>query len=302
MGTTFQRLEGVFDATPLARSLRQEVEGFVPFICLMELIDNAVEATIEREEPTIVITLNLDKVDASGGPEPATLTIEDNGKGMSMQQLLHYFRVSYTTSRIPPIDRDSQGVLPLHNFVNRKLNRFGRGSASVVYFGDMVEIESFQLDYGELLRTNKWPLQMYEKDQEVVEEDLNGWTIIRISQLLPDKERALRDVAGWEQLAKRLRQVYHLFIYGFPECLWDKLPRELTNGSNRPKGGLTIELTALSGGTTLFSSRLSRDPRDGLGPGDSSASSSSSCGPPSDLQAVLREWEQLVAANPLLAG
>ncbi|GLC44564.1 hypothetical protein PLESTM_001615800, partial [Pleodorina starrii] len=265
MGTTYRRLEGVFDATPLARSLRQEVEGFEPIVCFMELIDNAVEATIEREEPTIVITLNLDKVDASGVPEPATLTIEDNGKGMPGRQLAHYFQMSYTTSRIPPIDRDSQGVLPLHNFVNRKLNRFGRGSASVVYFGDLVEIESFQapkdpsqpsrsymarLDYGELLRTNKWPLQMYEKDQEVVEEDLNGWTIIRISQLLPDKERALRDVAGWEQLAKRLRQVYHMFIYGFPECLWDKLPRELTNGSNRPKGGLTIELTALSGGTT----------------------------------------------------
>lgn len=30
-------------------------------------------------------------------------------------------------------------------FINRKLNRFGRGSAALAYFGNMIEIESFQV-------------------------------------------------------------------------------------------------------------------------------------------------------------
>ncbi|GIL48727.1 hypothetical protein Vafri_5188, partial [Volvox africanus] len=307
------KIKGVFDATPLTRSLRQEVEGFDIMICLMELIDNAVQATIERPEPCISIRINFDKVDDHGHRtgEPAELVIEDNGKGMSQRQLANYFRVSFTTSRIPAIDRDSQpGVLPLDAFINSHLNRFGRGSASVVYFGDVVEIESFQAprdpkqpsraymvkcDYEALLKSNSWDLEMYEKDQEVVEDDLNGWTIIRISKLLPDKERVLRDLASLEHLAKRLEQVYHWFIYGFPEWLWDKMPAELTRNSRRPRGGLTIEIVMSSGADVLFQACLSPESVS-KGPGGSGGGSDD-FGHNSDLQAVLREWERLASAN-----
>ncbi|EFJ51191.1 hypothetical protein VOLCADRAFT_88023 [Volvox carteri f. nagariensis] len=378
MAPVYERINGNFDATPLTRSLRQEVEGFEEIVCLMELIDNSVEATIDRAEPTISIQLIFNKVDEHGRPtnEGSQLIIEDNGKGMSRRQLVHYFRVSYTTSHIPSIDRESHpGVLPLSAFINPKLNRFGRGSASVVYFGDMVEIESFQApqdplqpsraykvrqcDYGALLRTNNWTLDMYEKDQEVVEEDLSkrgmelprqerrkggwrgfmwggsrpqimdlafegpetakslptvhsttpadykaiaqlaqvvmgdGWTIIRISQLLPEKERVLQDVLSLEQLAKRLQQAYHWFIYGVPEVLWNKLPPDLTRGCSRPKGGLKIEISAYSANNLIFQACLSRDSPTGPGFGGRGQMAPGQ----SDLQAVLKEWEELTLAN-----
>ncbi|GIM09755.1 hypothetical protein Vretimale_13573, partial [Volvox reticuliferus] len=151
-------------------------------------------------------------------------------------------------------------------------------------------------DYEALLRSNSWDLEMYEKDQEVVEDDLNGWTIIRISKLLPDKERVLRDLASLEQLAKKLEQVYHWFIYGFPEWLWDRMPADLTRNSRRPKGGLKIEMIMFSGADVLFQACLSPDsiPRGG---GGSSSGAGGDFGHNSDLQAVLHEWERLARGN-----
>ncbi len=51
-----------------------------------------------------------------------------------------------TDTQIPYADEHA-GPLPLHYFLNRHLNRFGRGKAAVTYFGDYIEVESFQVCY-----------------------------------------------------------------------------------------------------------------------------------------------------------
>ena len=38
-------------------------------------------------------------------------------------------------------------MLPLHYFINPKLNRYGRGCASCFYFGNYVEVETFRVGH-----------------------------------------------------------------------------------------------------------------------------------------------------------
>ncbi|PNH09552.1 hypothetical protein TSOC_003791 [Tetrabaena socialis] len=286
----FKKLER-FQAVPKSRATRDEVASFEPIICLMELIDNAVEATMGRSEPRIKIDVLLD------GPR-SQLVIEDNGKGMSLEALQNYFRTAYTTSSIPEIPRGAQpGVLPLQHFVNRRLNRFGRGSAASVYFGNFVQIESYmanaeceymvQYDYGDQIRTDTYNIDPFEREQIVLDEDNDdSWTIIRIQQLLADKLRNLGDAAFLEGIAKQLNQVYHTFVYGIPEFLWATLPADLTRGSERPKGGLSIELRATDAeGNKVFFTRLA--------PGAPSEHQS-------DLQRVLCAYQQQAELNRLL--
>ncbi|GFR46592.1 hypothetical protein Agub_g8185, partial [Astrephomene gubernaculifera] len=290
----YRKLAGNFSAIPLTRSLRQEVEAFEPIICIMELIDNALDATSGRQAPTVDIRLNLD------GPYGPELVIEDNGRGMGREQLENYFRMSYTTSRIPDMRRDVN-VLPLTSFINRKLNRYGRGSAATVYFGDFIQIESYkapqspeersvaywlEFDYGSQLHTTAYEYELYEKDMCVVDDDMDGFTVIRIMQLLPERLAILSDESQLQRLAKELSQIYYFFIYGFPEHLWKELPEDLTRGCTRPKGGLNIQLTAMKDGNPYFSAVLEPD--------------SASPDYDSDLHVAMREYERLRQANRYL--
>ncbi|GFR46596.1 hypothetical protein Agub_g8198, partial [Astrephomene gubernaculifera] len=290
----YRELPGDFNAIPLTRSLRQEMEAFEPIISFMEHIDNSIDATSGRKEPWITIKLNLD------GPKGPELIFEDNGRGMSKDQLTTYIVHASTTSRIPDMHRDVN-VLPLTSFINCKLNRFGRGSAATVYFGDFIQIESFKapqspeepylvhrldFDYGSQKHTDKYKFRMFAKDYAAAEDELDSGTTITITQLLPEKLAAISGKSQLQRLAKELSQVYYFFIYGFPEHLWKKLPQELTSGCTRPEGGLTITMTARGNGTDYFSAVLGPD--------------SASPGYDSDLHVAMREYERLCQANEYL--
>ncbi|KAG2454306.1 hypothetical protein HYH02_001335 [Chlamydomonas schloesseri] len=302
------RIQGDFNAVPLSRSIRQEVLFFEPDIMVMELIDNSIDATLHRSEPHITIEVNL--VPEPGGSE---LIFSDNGRGMDLNTLKNYFRLAWTTSRIPPLPRDEHpGVLPLQHFINPKLNRYGRGCAACLYFGNYVSVETFRAnvghaylckyDYGAQESTTNYELEMYQRTQWHIaddEDEMDGWTEIKISQLLPERLQELESAEFWNGLAKKLSQVYAFFIHGFPEDLWNRLPPELTVGQHRPKGGLEIQIKVTDHRgeqpRVVFTGALSRD-----------ASTGSSGGGPrpqafvSDLQAVLREFEEQCRANPLL--
>ncbi|KXZ54445.1 hypothetical protein GPECTOR_5g97 [Gonium pectorale] len=246
----------------------------------MELIDNAAEATMHRGDKG-QITFEID-FDAEDGP---TLTVEDNGKGMTFEQLRNYARMSYTTSRIPDIPRDDyDGPLPLRYFINRKLNRYGRGSAATAPKDSLQPSRAYmsEFNYGQSLRDNSWALEgMWEKEQVVVEDDLDGWTIIRIRQLRPDVLKELGDKQRLEKLARQLNQAYHFFLHGMSQALWDALPKELTNGCDRPTGGLSIHIKATADRKTFFDATL--------GPGEPTYVS--------DLQKVFSEFEELSKKN-----
>ncbi|KAG2486965.1 hypothetical protein HYH03_014338 [Edaphochlamys debaryana] len=247
----FRRVEGNYNFAPDVRSLRQVVDKRPLVVVLCELVDNALDATVSRPNPHIAI-----RVDLTPDGRDATLEVEDNGKGMGKEQLTDYHVLGRTGSHVPKLPRDQlSGPLPLECFINRKLNRFGRGSAACVAFGDLVEVESyeapaspdqpkpecrhmFRLNYRKAQELNTWGNEactgLYEDDAGPEEE---SYTIIRIQQLLPDRLRDLSNTAFLDALAQDLHHVYYFFIHGFPEALWAQLPPELTRSSRRPAGG-----------------------------------------------------------------
>ncbi|KAG2487733.1 hypothetical protein HYH03_013732 [Edaphochlamys debaryana] len=255
-----------WSALPKPRSLRDEAKTFEPEVMFLELLSNSLEATSHLRPGgsgrAPLLSVRLEEEDPEGEKKAPALVFEDNGRGMSLEQLQGYFKLGYTTSRLPQLPRD-EGMLPLHQFFNPKLNRFGRGCAAVVYWGNLITVSSVQegqpsvlhkvtFDYGKALDKDSWDGHVtYTPTQAAVGQDYGPGTTIRIS-LLPKALADLRDPAFLQRMAAKVSQAFYFFIRGFPTTMWERLPPELKRGSQRPGGGLEVQFfSGQLGGCTL---------------------------------------------------
>ncbi|KAG2487737.1 hypothetical protein HYH03_013735 [Edaphochlamys debaryana] len=247
-----------WSALPHAWVLRDEAKTYTREQMFLAPLCNGLEALGEngrlrddRGGRPPLLTVRLLDGDSPDGP---ALVFEDNGRGMSREQLQGYFRLGYTTYRPPQLPREFPTPL-LSNFVDVRLGRFGRGCVALVYWGDKITVTSEQeeqpagqprvahevtFDYGAALASDSWVGHVTHKRLVVARS--NPGTTIRITRLSPKALSDLRDPAFLQRMAAKVSEAFYIFIRGFPEWLWDRLPQALRQDSARPAGGLQLNL------------------------------------------------------------
>jgi len=130
----------------LSKLLVGPLYGNDPIYGVRELLQNAVDACIERNyiekrngnenyEPKITVSLN--RIDENR----SKFTIADNGKGMSLNEIQHYFLNVGTSFRSSLEWKKEFEGDDGHSFVNRN-GKFGIGVLAAFLVGDKIDVET----------------------------------------------------------------------------------------------------------------------------------------------------------------
>jgi hypothetical protein len=196
------------DITPSPRVLRMLGQiDFQPWQCLAELIDNSIDAFIDQERegkvatnPRIWIRLPNDAELKAGS---GSISVEDNGAGMSLDVLQDAVRAGYSGN--DPVEK--MGLFGMG--FNIATARMGRRTEVWTTRKEDAVWTVIVIDFG-LLEKNKTfvaPVEVRHKTEAEIESGVQG-TRINISQLEVDRVRPLIWGVGKRRTRDRLGKIY----------------------------------------------------------------------------------------------
>lgn len=196
------------DITPSPRVLRMLGQiDFAPWQCLAELIDNSIDSFIDLQSqgdaairPRISIDLPADSElrDGSG-----TISIRDNGPGMTLLQLENAVRAGYSGN--DPVEK--MGLFGMG--FNISTARLGRRTEIWTTTAESEDWVGLVIDFDELEQTRSFSatVRSREKTQAEIENSSHG-TEVRIDKLEALRTRPLMWGAGKANTRKRLGKIY----------------------------------------------------------------------------------------------
>ena len=190
-----------FDLTPDPRVLQILGEiSLDQWKCLAELVDNSVDAFVNAkrvgqpvESPQVVVTL------PSADREDATITIRDNGPGMTIDQLESAVRAGWSGNN--PLD--SLGLFGMgFNIATARL-----GLVTEVHTTRSGETEwtGLRIDLSELRRTRSYNTPRLTKPK--ADPNTHG-TEIRVYRLKPDQRAFFAKSANHQKIRRQLGRIY----------------------------------------------------------------------------------------------
>lgn len=202
----------------LSKLLVGPLYGNDPIYGVRELVQNAVDACIERnhiekrngnEDYVPKITVSINRIDEY----QSKFTIADNGKGMSLNEIQHYF-LNVGTSFRSSLEWKKEFVGDDgHSFVNRN-GKFGIGVLAAFLIGDNIMVETNHFSQNESYKfeaqINSEFIEIYKTNNEIV-----GTTISLIinnglrTKLLDRNERYSNEILFTEW-----------YVYDFPEIVY----------------------------------------------------------------------------------
>lgn len=208
---------------------------FAPWQCLAELIDNSIDAFIDQAargapsgSPRIRVRLPRSAELQSGA---AVIEIDDNGKGMSLEELSNAVRAGYSGN--DPVEK--MGLFGMgFNISTARLGRrtevWTTTAESEQWVGIVIDFEALEKD-----KTFHVPVMYKDKADFSLSTHDHG-TLIRISRLEPERLGPLMRGSGKSRTKKRLGKIYgramerHGITISYDgdkvtpwrHCVWDK--------------------------------------------------------------------------------
>lgn len=196
-----------FNLTPSPRVLRMLGQiDFKPWQCLAELIDNAVDAFLSARDEKRSSMYPQVNVELSAAADirrkMGSLTVSDNGPGMSPEDLEGALRAGYSTNN--PVD---------------KLGLFGMGfNVATARLGNRTEVwttrleddnwTGIRIDFDEMEKAGSFEVPVMSRRKTAAEADTHGTEIV-VTKL--DEQRALylRSGGGLKATREKLSRVYN---------------------------------------------------------------------------------------------
>ena len=202
-----------FDITPSPRVLRMlGMIDFAAWQCLAEMIDNSIDSFLEGQRGEK--TLTLDPKVAIELPSGASLNsgtgevvVRDNGPGMTEDELNKAVKAGYSGN--DPVEK--LGLFGMgFNISTARLGKRTEVWTTTADSGDWIGVE---IDFEHLERTRQFaaPRLQRSKSDEELQQGYHG-TMVRVSNLYPDRVRPLIHGAGKPSTRRRLGKIYSRVI------------------------------------------------------------------------------------------
>jgi len=202
----------------LSKLLVGPLYGNDPIYGVRELIQNAVDACIERnyiekrngnENYVPKITVSINRIDEN----QSKFTIVDNGKGMSLNEIQHYF-LNVGTSFRSSLEWKKEFVGDDgHSFVNRN-GKFGIGVLAAFLIGDNISVETNHYNENESYKfeaqINSEFIEIYKTNNEVVGTTISLIINNDLRTRLLDRDTKYEDEILFTEW----------YVYDFPEIVY----------------------------------------------------------------------------------